>query len=178
MTNYSGFAETRGSIDAPVAAVFDFLDDQANLSAHMSQSSGMMLGSTMTIRMEADRTRQIGSAFGFTGSVLGIPLGVDEVVTGREPPERKTWETTAEPRLWVIGQYQMGFELTPGVTHSTLRVYIRYNPPRAGLPRLLGLLFGKVYAAWCTRQMVADAQKHFLARPASAVQAPSEHASH
>jgi hypothetical protein len=178
VTNYSGFAETHGSIDAPVATVFDFLDDQANLSAHMSKPSGMMLGSTMTIRMEADHTRQIGSAFGFTGSILGIPLMVDEVVTGRQPPKRKTWETTSEPCLWVIGQYQMGFELTSSAVGSTLRVHIRYNLPRAGLPRLLGRLFGKVYAAWCTSQMVADAQKHFLARPASAVQPPSEHTAH
>lgn len=168
MTSYSGFAETSGVVEAPVATVFDFLDDQANLSAHMSQPSGMMLGSTMTIKMEADHTRRVGSAFGLTGSILGVPLVIEEVVTGREPPTRKTWETTAEPKLWVIGRYEMGFVLIPEGSASNLRVYIRYDLPKAGLPWLLGRLFGRVYAGWCTRQMVSDAQKHFIEHPGSA----------
>ena len=171
MSDYSGFAETRGSIDAPAAAVFDFLDDQANLSAHMGKSSGMMLGSAMAIHMEPDHTRSVGSAFGFTGKVLGVPLKVEEVVTGREPPSRKTWETTADPSLWVIGRYQMGFELAPDGRVSNLCVYIRYNLPRAGLPWFLGRLFGRWYAVWCTGQMVSDAQKHFVAPSTSAATA-------
>ena len=167
MGDYRGFAETRGRIDAPVATVFEFLDDQANLSAHMSQSSGMMLGSTMDIHMEPDHTRRVGSAFGFTGKVLGVPLKVEEVVTGREAPTRKTWETTSEPTLWVIGRYQMGFHLASDGEGSSLRVYIRYDLPRAGLPWLLGRLFGRLYAAWCTGKMVSDAQEHFQAHAAS-----------
>lgn len=161
MTEYPDFAEARGTIGAPPMVVFDFLDDQANLSAHMSQSSGMMLGSTMDIRMEPDHTRRVGSTFGFTGRIFGIPLAVDEVVTGRVPPTEKTWETTAEPRLWVIGRYQMGFELAPEGQQSSLRVYIRYALPEGGFKRLLGRLLGRSYAKWCTRQMVTDAQKHF-----------------
>lgn len=168
MSEYSGFAETRGSVDAPLATLFEFLDDQANLSAHMGKSSGMMLGSTMDIHMAPDHTRRVGSAFGFTGHVLGVRLKVDEVVTSREPPTRKAWETTAEPTLWVIGRYQMGFELTPDGRSSKLRVYIRYDLPGTGLPWLLGRLFGRIYAAWCTGQMVSDAQKHFVAHAAFA----------
>lgn len=161
MRTYGGFAETRGHVDAPVATVFDFLDDQANLSAHMSKPSAMMLGSTMDIRMESDHTRRIGSAFGLSGSIFGLPLKIEEVVTDREAPARKTWETTTEPTLWVIGRYQMGFELSSSGQHSTLRVYIRYDLPSTGLPWLLGRLFGRIYAKWCTGKMVADAQKHF-----------------
>lgn len=173
MTRYAHFAETRGIVEAPVATVFDFLDDQANLSAHMSKSSGMMLGSTMHIHMETDRTRRVGSAFGFVGKVLGIPLKVDEIVTSREPPRRKTWETTVEPTLWVIGRYEMGLELTPQGERSALRVDIHYDLPRAGLPQLLGRLFGQIYAAWCTRQMVTDAQKHFATSTAASSNAIS-----
>ena len=86
---------------------------------------------------------------------------MDEVVTNREPPLRKSWQTTSEPKLWVIGQYKMGLELTPQADGSQLRVFIEYARPRAGIPSVLGLLFGKVYARWCTGQMVTDAQKHF-----------------
>jgi hypothetical protein len=158
---YTDFADAVGSIAAPPEAIFDFLDNQSNLSAHMSKSSWMMLGTTMDIHMDDELTRSIGSKFGFTGRILGIPLSVDEVVVAREPPLRKSWQTTSEPKLWVIGQYKMGLELAPQADGSQLRVFIEYAAPKAGIPRLLGLLFGKIYARWCTRQMVTDAQKHF-----------------
>lgn len=162
MGSFAKYAETSVLILASPTAIYEFLDDQSNLSAHMRQSSGMMLGSSMDIHMEPDHARRVGSRFGFTGHVLGIPLSVEEVVTGREPPVSKTWETTAEPRLWVIGRYMMGFELAPRATAgTTLRVYIRYDLPAGGLTRLLGRVFGGLYATWCTRQMVVDAQRHF-----------------
>ncbi len=161
MRTYPNSAETRGTIGAPVTDVFAFLDDQANLSAHMSKPSAMMLGSTMDIHMEPDHTRRVGSRFGFTGRVLGIPLAVDEVVTAREPPLSKSWETTREPQLWVIGSYQMGFALTAQGERTTMEVHIGYDLPASGLPHVLGRLFGRNYAKWCTSQMVSDARRHF-----------------
>ncbi len=161
MTSYPHNVEARGIVEAPREVVFAFLDDQENLSSHMSKRSGMMLGTTMKIVMEADHTKRVGSRFGFTGRVLGIPLRVDEVVTSRAPPTSKSWETTAEPKLWVIGQYGMGFELVPQGPRTELRVYIRYARPRGFLGGILGWLFGPAYARWCTRVMVDDAAKHF-----------------
>ena len=161
MTTYPFSAQARGIVDAPVDLVFAFLDDQENLSSHMSRPSGMMLGTTMTIIMDPDHTRRVGSRFGFTGSVLGVPLRVDEVVTSRTPPWGMTWETTAEPTLWVIGRYGMGFELAPRGNRSELRVYIEYDRPTGALGAILGWLFGPAYARWCTRKMVDDAAKHF-----------------
>jgi hypothetical protein len=161
MTSFPFHAETTGIVEASADIVFAFLDDQANLSSHMSKPSGMMLGSTMKIFMETDHTKNVGSRFGFSGSVLGLPLSVDEVVTSRTPPIAKTWETTAEPKLWVIGSYAMGFELVPQGSRSALRVYIDYNRPSGVFGSLMGLLFGPAYARWCTSIMVTDAAKHF-----------------
>ena len=67
-----------------------------------------------------------------------------------------------EPRLWVIGRYEMGFEITASEAGSSLRVCICYDLPASGLPRLLGRLFSRFYARWCTAQMVTDARTHFL----------------
>jgi hypothetical protein len=161
MTSYPFHEEARGVVEAPADAVFAFLDDQANLSSHMSKPSGMMLGTTMQIVMEPDHTKRVGSRFGFSGSVLGVPLQVDEVVTSRNPPSGKAWETTVEPTLWVIGRYGMGFELAPQGSRSELRVYIDYARPAGALSSVLGLFFGPAYARWCTRVMVNDAIKHF-----------------
>ena len=161
MRSYPFIAEARGIIEAPADVVFAFLDDQENLSSHMSKPSGMMLGTTMKIFMDADHTKRVGSRFGFSGSVLGIPLKVDEVVTSRTPPSSKTWETTEEPTLWVIGRYGMGFELVPQGIRSELRVYIFYDRPVGLLGGILGRLLGPAYARWCTRIMVDDAAKHF-----------------
>ena len=158
---YTDFADAVGSIAAPPEAIFDFLDNQSNLSAHMSKSSWMTLGTTMDIHMDDKLTRSIGSKFGFTGRILGIPLSVDEVVVAREPPLRKSWQTTSEPKLWVIGQYKMGLELAPQSGGAQLRVFIEYAKPQAGISRALGLVFAEMYARWCTQQMVTDAQKHF-----------------
>lgn len=163
MASYTHSADATGIIAAPHDAVFDFLDDHSNLSSHMSKSSWMTLGTTMDIYMDRHRTRTVGSKFGFSGRILGIPLSVDEIVTARQPPAGKSWETASEPNLWVIGRYRMGFELTPRPGGTVLRVFIEYARPAAGLPRLLGLLFGRMYARWCTRQMVDDAIEHFTA---------------
>lgn len=172
MNTHTRYSEAQGPVAAPPATLYAFLDDQSNLSAHMRQSSGMMLGSSMDIHMEADHTRNVGSRFGFTGRILGVPLSVEEVVTGREPPVSKTWETTAEPRLWVIGRYMMGFELAPQAeAGTTLRVYIRYDLPVGPFTRLLGRIFGGIYATWCTRQMVVDAQRHFEQHPVDPLKA-------
>lgn len=162
MSSFDRYSEASGPVAAPPAAVYAFLDDHANLSAHMRRSSGMMLGSAMTLIMEEDHARRVGSRFGFTGRILGIPVSVEEVVTGREPPVSKTWETTGEPHLWVIGRYAMGFELAPRQkAGTTLHVYIHYDLPAEGFGRLMGHVFSGVYARWCTRRMVADAQRHF-----------------
>lgn len=43
MVAYAGSAAFSDIVDAPVERLFDFLDDQSNLSSHMSKSSWMML---------------------------------------------------------------------------------------------------------------------------------------
>jgi hypothetical protein len=60
------------------------------------------------------------------GRVLGLSLCLDEVVTDRNPPRRKVWRTVGEPRLLVIGAYEMGFELYSTTDGVLLRVGIDY----------------------------------------------------
>ena len=87
-----------------------------------------------------------------------------EVVTEREPPRRKAWQTTGA-KLLVIGPYRLGFELAPEGARTRARVFIDYALPDGALTRWLGRLLGGIYARWCTERMAKDALAHF-ARPA------------
>lgn len=96
------------------------------------------------------------------GQILGINLDLDEVVTHRDPPRSKTWETVGNPNLIVIGEYQLGFDIRSVADRAELKVFIDYNLPRGG-SRWLGQLLGDVYAKWCVRQMLGGTKKHFAA---------------
>jgi hypothetical protein len=107
-----------------------------------------------------------------SGRVFGVHLYLDEVVTQREPPARKVWETVGLPKLLVIGPYRMGFDVTAYGAESQLRVFIDYALPCSWPARWLGRVFGGYYARWCTQSMVDDAVNHFGPRPAGAIQRP------
>jgi hypothetical protein len=127
----------------------------------------MMAGATMHVQTDAQQGQAVGSLIRVTGRVLGVNLVVEEVVTERAPPWRKTWETRGEPRLLVIGSYQMGFTISPEGNRSRLAVFIDYQLPPRGFSHWLALLFGRVYAAWCTRRMAADAVAAMAGVPVS-----------
>ena len=140
------------------AVLFERLDDQTRLSAHMSKRSWKMAWGKMGTILDAQGGRAVGSHITLRGRVFGIRLELDEVVTRREPPTLKEWETVGEPRLLVIGPYRMGFTITPREHGcSALRVVIDYDLPSRGVSRLLGRLFGPEYARWCVKRMVTDA---------------------
>lgn len=85
--------ETTALAHAPAARVFAYLDDPKALAAHMGESSKMMMGSRMSIDLDAGDGRMIGSKIRMQGSMMGIPLSLEEVITERQAPGRKVWET-------------------------------------------------------------------------------------
>ncbi|MBS3928276.1 MAG: SRPBCC family protein [Sphingomonadales bacterium] len=147
-------------VAADPAAVFGHLDDHQQLASHMMQSSAMMAGSAMNFTFDQGRGRLLGSRIGMSGKVLGLVLEMNEIVTERDPPRRKVWETEGTPRLLVIGSYRMGFDISPEGLGSRLRVSIEYDLP-AWPWRLLGLIAGRFYARWCVRAMANDAAREF-----------------
>ena len=159
MHHLSHHHESSASIACQAGEVYAYLDDHARLASHMSESSWMTGGMRMEISFDSGRGQSVGSLIRLRGRVLGVELFVEETVTERDPPRRKVWETIGTPKLLVIGQYRMGFQLTPQVVGSLLRVYIDYALPERA--RWLGYIFGGSYAKWCTRKMVGDAAKHF-----------------
>ena len=131
------------------------------MAAHMTDRSWKMAFSRMTISMDAKDGRAVGSRIALTGRILGILLQVDETVTVYAPPVSKAWHTVGAPHLLVIGAYEMGFFIRPLPHGSALTVFIDFALPDGGVSRVLGRLFGRVYARWCTNTMAGDALKHF-----------------
>jgi hypothetical protein len=155
--DYAYHEESSGFVSEVAARVFAMLDDHARWAAHMSKPSWRMGWATMQIIPDPKRLRGVGAAIALRGRVLGLRLSVDEVVTRYEPPFVKEWETTGEPRLLVVGRYRMAFLTSAEREGTTLRVTIDYNRPVSAVSRLLAALFGRMYARWCTSQMVRDA---------------------
>lgn len=151
--------EASALIAAPPAAVFAYIDDPARLAGHMTTSSWMMGGGSMTVQMDAARGQAPGSRITMTGRAFGLTLSLDEVIEHREPPTRKVWHTIGSPQLVVIGGYRMGCELGAGLGGTKLRVFIDYDLPAR--QRWLGQLLGRGYARWCTERMLQDTRSHF-----------------
>lgn len=154
---YSLHHRSEVDIGTDAHSLFALLDDHRRLAGHMEKPSLMMAGATMRVETDALKGQAVGSVIRVTGRLLGVNLVVEEVVTDRVPPWRKTWETRGEPRLLVIGSYRMGFTISPEGDHSRLVVFIDYKLPPRGFAHGLGLIFGRAYAAWCTRRMASDA---------------------
>ena len=155
--------ESSALVSASPERVFSLIDDHERLASHMSQSSWRMGGGRMKSVLDERRGRSVGAHIRVSGRVLGLELSLDEVVTEREPPTRKVWETVGSPRLLVIGPYRMGFEVAPNGSGSLLRVFIDYATPSSWPARWLSRIFGGYYAHWCTQSMVNDAVRQFAA---------------
>src|SRR5262245_32053817 len=161
---FSRHEEATGAVAATMHEVFSLLDDPTLRSTHRNERSWKMGWGKLTTILDEQWGRVVGSHAVLRGRALGMLLFLDEIVIEREVPRRKVWETVGEPRLLAIGRYRMGFDITPSGSGVLISASIDYELPSRGLPRRLGYFFGRVYAKWCTRQMVVDAQA-LLAKP-------------
>jgi hypothetical protein len=139
--------------------VFAHVDDQAKLGSHMEKPSLMMLGGRMIYELDEGAGQKVGSVIRMKGVWPGLTLSVEEVVTARNPPHLKTWETKGTPNLLVIGAYRMGFVISPAGDGARLCVIIEYSHPTS--TKFLGRLFGRMYARWCVKRMAMDAARVF-----------------
>lgn len=160
--------ESSAFINASPEDVFAFVDDHSRFSSHMSESSWMMGGGHMVVELDEANGQAVGSHIRLGGRIFGVSLYLDEVVTRRDPPTNKEWETVGAPRLLVIGAYSMGVQVTPEPGGSRLRVFIDYRLPDGRVTRWLGWLFGRLYARWCVDQMLTGVVKQLVPRAAAA----------
>ena len=159
--NFSLHYSDSRDVPARPDAVFEFLDDFARLGGHMMNANWMMAGSRMTYEFDAQRGRSLGSVIRLRGSMLGLDLRIDEIVSAHAPPHRKAWSTIGSPRLIVMSGYRMGFQIDPAGPGSHVRIFIDYALPTSGAGRWLGRLLAHAYARWCVRSMSAAVSAQF-----------------
>lgn len=157
MTHY----EETVTVNAPLEEVFRYADDFANFSSHMNKSSWMMAGGKMETQVDEGKGQRVGSHIKMGGNILGFNLHLDEVVIEHKPPLHKAWETVGDLNLLVIDHYKLGFDIEPNSDGSKLKVFIDYNLPKSFASRILGYLFGNMYAKWCVHQMTLGVEEHF-----------------
>lgn len=146
-------------------ALFTFLDDPRNIGAHMRKPSVMMLGGSMDYAFDDLGGKAVGSIIHIEARMLGLRLAADEQVTERAPPRVKKWSTVGNPKLLVIGGYEMGFEIEPVNGGSMLAADIRYALPQGSPARVFGRPVARFYARWCVSRIVGDATRHFSGAP-------------
>lgn len=156
---YKRHYEKSSFIPAPAVEAFAFIDNHANFSAHMNESSWMTGGGKMITSIDAGRGQEIGSHIRMSGKAFGINIFLDEVIVKHESPRVKAWETVGAPKLLIIGSYRMNVEIKPQDGGSRLTVSIDYNLPAKNV--WLGKLFGRIYAKWCVEQMLRGVAAHF-----------------
>lgn len=158
--SFSQHLEKSSLVNADVTSVFDFIDNHMQFSSHMNKSSWMMGGGKMTTEVDEGKGQKVGSHIKMSGRIMGFNLFLDEVVTERSRPTRKVCKTVGNPNLLVIGNYQMGVELAPENNNTNLTVFIDYDLP-GNAAKILGVLFGEMYASWCVNQMLNGVVYHF-----------------
>jgi hypothetical protein len=160
--NYERHYAESVTVDAGAEDVFSFADDFSRLSEHMNKSSTRMMGGRMQMSFDDGRGRTVGSHVRMAGRMMGFDLFLEEIVTERVPPRHKAWETVGSPKLLVIGNYRLGFDVAPKGNSSDLRVFIDYDLPSSPKMRWLGFLLGSIYAKWCVSQMVKSVCLRFV----------------
>ncbi|WP_261336657.1 hypothetical protein [Rhizobium leguminosarum] len=161
---YAHSAQADVEIAASAERVFDYLDDQPNTGAHMKRSSMMMLMGSMAYSFDYARGRSVGSVITMSANVAGLKLHAEQIVTQRQPPFIKAWETRGEPHLLVIGHYRMRFQIEAMGGLSRLHVFIDYNDPPSIIGRRAGTLLAAIYARWCVKRIATDAEEAFAAK--------------
>ena len=159
---YPEHYEESTTVLAPQTDVFAFADDHRNLSSHMNTNSWMMAGSKMHTIVDEGDGKKIGSHIRMEGKILGVHVFLDEVISEYNPPVGKVWHTVGELRLIVIGNYQLGYKISPEGSNSRFTVFINYELP-GGPSKIIGILLGKMYARWCVHQMIVSVRDHFRA---------------
>lgn len=145
-------------IPASAGDVFDYVDDHSKYYSHVIKFA-RMLGGQMELQTDERLGKAVGSHIRLSGNVFGKSLSLEEVVTKREPPSIKTWETVGTPKFLIVGQYQYNVSIEPQAKGSLLSVSFDFSPPEKS--GFLRRSLSNFYAKMCAREMATVTRNYF-----------------
>jgi hypothetical protein len=146
------------TVPASPARVFAWLDDPRNTGLHMSRPSMAMLGGALRVERLSAIATGVGATYRSWGRVLGLRIDFTTTVVRWVADREKVWRTTRDPRLIVLGHFEMRFGAEPVSDGTRLTMVLEYELPPRGVGRLVGRALAAPYAKWCLRRMCRDAR--------------------
>jgi len=150
--------EETTTVSAPPARVFAWLDNPRNTGWHMSRPSLAMFGGALRVERLSATATGVGATYRSWGRVLGLRIDFTTTVVRWVADREKIWRTIGDPRLIVIGHFEMRFAVDPVDGGARLTMALEYELPSRGCGRLLGRALAAPYAKWCLRRMCRDAR--------------------
>jgi hypothetical protein len=124
----------------------------------MSRPSLAMLGSALHTEQLSPNPTGPGATYRSHGRVLGLRVDFTARVTRWLPDTEKVWQTIGDPRLIVLGSFEMQLTIKPEAGGSRLVTGIDYTLPKSRAGRLLGRLLSRPYSRWCLHRICRDAK--------------------
>jgi Polyketide cyclase / dehydrase and lipid transport len=150
------------AVPATPARVFAWLDDPRNTGWHMSRPSLAMLGGALRVERLSAAATGVGATYRSWGRTLGLRIDFTTAVVRWVADREKVWRTVGDPRLIVLGHFEMRFGVEPVSEGTRLTMVLEYELPPKGVGRLLGWALTASYAKWCLRRMCRDAKVAFV----------------
>lgn len=145
--------------DAPADLVFRQLDDLGVTGTHMTESSGMMMGSKLHLEYLTQHHTGLGSKYRWTGTMMGMHMDFTVEVTKWVEGVEKVWETVGESKMIIYSWYRMHLVVYPKDNTSQAELSITYEKPKGWFAKIVSFLFADWYCAWCLKRMLADGKK-------------------
>jgi hypothetical protein len=142
--------------NAPHEKVFKCIDDLGVTGAHMTQSSGMMMGNKLTLEFLTEQHTGLGTKYGWTGKMMGLPMDFTVEVTKWISGKEKVWETIGESKMIIYSWYQMHLITDVMFNNGTKAdLSISYKKPKGFFNKILCFFFADWYCRWCLKKMLA-----------------------
>lgn len=144
---------------APPERVFRVIDDLGVTGMHMTQSSGMMMGSKFDLSFLTQNHTGLGTKYRWTGKMTGMKMDFTVEVTKWIQGKEKTWETIGETKLIIYSWFRMHLDVSQTNQVTQAELSISYEKPKDFFFRILSFLAADWYGRWCLNSMLTDAKK-------------------
>ena len=147
--------------------VFRHLDDLGVTGMHMTNSSGMMMGSKLHLEYLTAHHTGLNSKYRWTGTMMGLKMDFTVEVIKWVEGKEKIWETIGEAKMIIYSWYRMQLLLTQKENLTVAELSITYEKPKGWFAKIISFFFADWYCNWCLKSMLRDSKSKVEQEPKS-----------